>query len=117
MAEPEKVVAQLVMKRSDGQSILNVDASTAASAGAGDVPEDRAEMIRGQLEQMGFDVQAGNLNTLSIAANDKLFEDTFGISPSSALHAGAEAHATKTPSELEEFVADVFVTPPPEFFP
>lgn len=117
MGDAEKAVAQLVMKRSDGQSILSVDAATAETAGAGDVPEDRAKRIRARLEEMGFEVQAGNLNTLSITGSDELFEETFGISPSSAQHAGAAAHATKTPSDLEEFVADVFVTPPPEFFP
>lgn len=117
MGDAEQVVAQLVMKRPDGQSILSIDAATTTGAGSGDVSEDRARLIRSRLEEMGFTVESGNLNTLSITASDDLFEKTFGISPSSAHHAGTAAHATKTPKELEEFVADVFVTPPPEFFP
>jgi hypothetical protein len=74
-------------------------------------------LIRSHLEALGFSVQSGNLNTLSISGNDALFEETFGISPSSALQAGTPAHSTKVPDDLTEFVADVFVAPPPEFFP
>lgn len=117
MNDTPSITAQLVMKRPDGRSILDVDAGTAATTDLGNVTDDRAAAISSRLEELGFEVQSGNLNTLSISGKDALFEETFGISPFAAMAVGAPAHSTKIPAELNDFIADVFVTPPPDFFP
>lgn len=106
----DKAAAQLVMKREDGQSILS-------TAGSGDVTAERAAIIRSRLQELGFTVETGNLNTLSITGTDKQFEESFGISPLSALNEGRAAHATRQPDSLKDLVADVFVTPSPDYFP
>jgi len=86
-------------------------------AGAGDLEPKRAEMIREKIEKLGFEVAAGNLNTLSISGPAELFTSLFGLDPEAALQANTAAHATKIPHELGEFVADVFVSPAPQYFP
>ncbi len=114
--KPDPVV-QLVMKRADGRSVLDSGAGSAQTAGQGDVDDARATLIRSRLQELGFKVAAGNLNTLSIMGPDELFKETFGLDPSSALAANVPAHATNIPEALDEFVADVFVTPAPDLFP
>ena len=117
MNDTPNSIAQLVMKRPDGRSILDLESVTAATADLGNVTTDRAAQISNRLENLGFQVQSGNLNTLSIAGENKLFEDVFGISPTAAMVARTPAHSTRIPEDLTDFVADVFVTPPPDFFP
>ncbi|WP_341368297.1 hypothetical protein [Yoonia sp. BS5-3] len=117
MNDKSDSVAQLVMKRPDGRSILDLGSGRAATANQGDVTDLRAAEISTRLEQLGFTVQSGNLNTLSISGENRLFEDVFGLSPNAAMSVGTPAHSTKIPAELDEFVADVFVTPAPNFFP
>ena len=114
------VTAQLVMKRADGRSILDLTGPlTAASPErtAGDLPEDRVTLVRERLVGLGFTVAAGNLNTLSVVGPQALFGEVFGLDAATALAQGAEAHATRIRADLAPYVADVFVAPPPEFFP
>jgi hypothetical protein len=114
------VTAQLVMKRADGRSILDLKGPVAAASPgrtAGDLPEERVALIRERLEALGFTVAAGNLNTLSVGGPQALFGHVFGLDAGTALARGTEAHATRIRADLEPYVADVFVAPPPEFFP
>ena len=114
------VTAQLVMKRADGKSIFDLTGPVTADSAqrtAGDLPEDRVELIRGRLGQLGFTVAAGNLNTLSVSGPQALFGEVFGLDAAAALGKGAEAHAARIRADLAPYVADVFVAPPPEFFP
>lgn len=113
--------AQLIMKREDGTSLLDLteERLTAASPALAkaDVSDARAADIRKRLEALGFTVAAGNLNTLSLTGPPELFAEQFGFDPHAAQEANVAAHAKSIPPELQDFVADVFVTPGPEFFP
>ena len=120
MNDTPRPVAQLVMKRADGHSILDrSEPATAGSAslGAGDLPDDRVDHIRRMLSDAGLTVEGGNNNTLSVSGPPEVFIDLFGMDPESAGRAGTAAHATKLPPDLEPFVADVFVPPGPTLFP
>lgn len=115
MADP--VVVQLVMKREDGRSVLDLPpADECDDPSAFDVTEARAAEIRARLERLGMKVVSGNLNTLSVEASARLLADHFGLAAEAA-EAGTAAHATRIAPELAPFVADVFITPGPEFFP
>lgn len=112
--------AQLIMKRADGTSILDLQGEqvTAASPSLtkGDVGEARAAEIHSKLQRLGFSIEAGNLNTLSISGPAELFVEHFGFDPQAAQSAGVPAHANKVTPDLESYVADVFVAPGPEMF-
>jgi hypothetical protein len=116
MVPDETPIAQVVMKREDGRSILDVARHTAESAGTLDVSEERAQAIRAELERLGFTIAGGNLNTLSVSGSSDRFREVFGIEPLAG-NSGVAAHATRIPPVLDDKVADVFVPPPPEFFP
>lgn len=120
MNDSNLVTAQLVMRRADGTSILDLKGPLTALSPertAGDLPEDRVRDIRKRLEGLGFTIAAGSLNTLSVSGPPALFLDVFGLDAATATARGTEAHATRIGEDLEPFVADVFVAPPPEFFP
>ena len=117
MPETEQFHAQLVMKRPDGTSILDTgEAMTSDNARSFDVTEERAGDIRKRLEEIGFTITSGNLNTLSISGPKELFAEVFGIE-AAAPASGTSAHATRFPVELADCVADVFVPPAPTLFP
>lgn len=116
MADQEELAAQVVMKREDGRSILDSRGQTAQAAGALDVAPARAEEVRRALERHGFRVAGGNLNTLSVTGPAEAFERVFGLH-ARAREARTGAHATRIPEALQGYVADVFVPPPPDFFP
>jgi len=117
MPEPDDVNAQLVMKRKDGTSILDAKSAVRAeTVGKFDVSEDREADIRQRVEALGFTVTAGDRNTLSISGPRELFAKIFGFEAAGEA-SGEGTHATKIPPELADGVADVIVTPPPEFFP
>lgn len=101
--------AQLVMRREDGASILD------AKPGHGDVSPPRAEAIRQRLAQMGFRIEEGNLNTLSVVGPAELFARSFGMHEDSAT-AGAALSSSRIPGELADIVAGVFFVPAPELF-
>jgi hypothetical protein len=116
VAEPEQFHAQLVMKREDGTSILDTgEALHADRQGRFDVSKERAVEIQHRLQELGFTVTTGNLNTLSISGSRKLFAEIFGLE-SAARTSGTSAHATRFPANLTKFVADVLIPPGPEFF-
>ncbi len=114
------VIAQLVMKRADGTSILDLQGeqvtASSPSLTKGNVSEARAAEIHAMLRKLGFSVESGNLNTLSISGRAELFVEHFGFDPQAAQSAGVPAHANKVSPELEDHVADVFVMPGPEMF-
>ncbi|SPH23634.1 hypothetical protein DEA8626_02700 [Defluviimonas aquaemixtae] len=120
MNEETPITAQLVMKREDGRSILDLKGPVTAASDnltAGDLAEDRVAEIRKRLSELGFTIEAGNLNTLSVTAPQSHFTDVFGLDAARAVAQGTEAHAARIRPDLEPYVADVFVAPPPEFFP
>ena len=114
------VVAQLIMKRADGTSILDLKdqpvTATSPDLNSADVSQARAEEISALLTNLGFTIEAGNLNTLSISGSADLFVEHFGLDPEAAQSAGVPAHANRISPDLESFVADVFVAPAPEMF-
>lgn len=118
MPPSDELHAQLVMKREDGGSIL--DKGQPATSGTVDqtgLSEDRIALIRERVEALGFVVSTQDQNTLSISGSRELFDNVFAMKSGDAGNASEELHAGGIPSELSEFVADVFVTPGPEFFP
>ncbi len=120
MGEASTITAQLVMRREDGRSILDLEGPVTAASRqrmAGDLPEARVAEIRARLEAAGFTVEGGNANTLSVSGPARLFAEVFGLDPGAAGAAGVPAHAARIRADLEPYVADVFVPPPPEFFP
>ncbi len=118
MPPADEIHAQLVMKREDGSSILDAgQPSTSENIGQAGLPEDRIARIRGRVEALGFVVSAQDPNTLSISGARELFDNVFAMEPGSADEPSTGLHAGGIPSELSDFVADVFVTPGPEFFP
>jgi hypothetical protein len=58
-------------------------------------------------------VTPGTPGTLSVTAPPAVFARVFGLT---ALE-GTEVPKARVPADLAPFVADVFVTPPPTFFP
>jgi hypothetical protein len=119
MGESKTLNAELVMRREDGRSILDLEGPVTAGSEqreAGDLPPERIAEIRKRLEQAGFTVEGGNANTLSISGAPALFAEVFGLDPA-APGATDGAHATRIRRDLEPFVAECFVTAPPDFFP
>jgi hypothetical protein len=116
MTEQRDFGAQVVLKREDGRSILDTQGQMQGDAGAMDVSPERADAARQALERHGFKVTEGNLNTLSVSGPPKVFEDVFGLHVQ-APETNVGAHATRMPDDLKGYIADVFVMPPPEFFP
>ena len=117
MSQATRITAQLIMRRKDGRSILDLKGPvTAASPNrtAGDLPEDRIAEVRKRLEAAGFAVEGGNANTLSISGPRALFTEVFGLASDAS---GMAAQATRIREDLAPYVADVFVPPPPELFP
>ena len=113
----EQISAQLVLKRADGTSILDAgEPVTAAVIARFMVPGDRIDFVRGKLENVGFNLPEGNATTLSVVGPRALFAEVFGLEVGTN-ESGVAAHATRIPDELSDHVADVFVTPAPEFFP
>lgn len=111
--------AQLIMKRTDGTSILDIPSPVLAaspSRTSGDLPQERIAVIRKLLEQAGFTIHSANPNTLSISGTTKEFIHAFGLDPSSAsVPTGREALQIR--ADLKPYVADVFIPPPPKYFP
>lgn len=118
MPPADEIHAQLVMKREDGGSILDSGQSAISeNVGLTGLPEDRIARIRERVEALGFVVSAQDSNTLSISGARELFDNVFAMKPGSAEEAGMDLHAGGIPAELSDFVADVFVTKGPDFFP
>lgn len=116
MGDTMRITAQVVMRREDGGSILDLGPVTAESADrtAGDLPADRIAEIRRRLEAEGLTVDSGNANTLSVSGPEAVFARLFGLDTAAK---GAEAAtAARIPADLAPFVAAVFVPPPPEPF-
>lgn len=113
MNETAKMTAQIVMRRADGHSILDLGPVTAEAANRtmGDLPPDRVADIQKRLSGLGLTVLSGNANTLSVSGPSTLFQSLFGLEGTS------EKGATKIPGELAPYVADVFLPPKPELFP
>jgi hypothetical protein len=113
MNDGSQITAQLIMRRADGHSILDLGPMTAAAPNlqAGDLPPDRIAEIYQLLEKAGLSVVSGNANTLSVAGPPTLFRTLFGLEPDNA------RSASRIPDNLAPYIADITVPPPPEFFP
>ena len=109
--------AQVVLKRSDGSSILDTqEALTASVINKYKVPPETVDTVRKTLEGLGFQVSVDDGTTLSIEGSRKTFVDVFGLEVG-AETAGVAAHATQIPDAVSDYVADVIVPPAPSFFP
>lgn len=111
--------AQLIMKRADGRSILDLRGpitATSPERTAGDLPPERIEVIRRLLQEAGFTVVSSNPNTLSITGSSKAFLDIFGLD-TTAQGQDTPKRGSKIRDDLRPFVADVFIPPAPEYFP
>ena len=113
MNDGSQIVAQLIMRRADGHSILDLGPMTADSTRlqAGDLTPDRVAEIHRRLEEEGLTVLSGNANTLSVSGPPDLFKELFGLDPAKPLT------AEHIRDDLAPYVADISVVPPPEFFP
>ncbi|MET1411235.1 hypothetical protein ABVF61_03150 [Roseibium sp. HPY-6] len=108
--------AQVVLKRADGTSILDVQESVTASVlDKYRVPEDTVAAAAKALEALGFRIAGNDGTTLSIEGSRQTFIDVFGLEVG-AEAAGVAAHATQVPDEIKPYVADVIVPPGPTFF-
>jgi hypothetical protein len=107
------LTAQVVMRRADGRSILDIEGPVTAGSTnrtAGDLPAARVAEVRDRLAALGFTVAAGDAAVLSVTGPASLFAEHFG------LEAGM-TEAPRIPPDLAPFLAAVLVPPPPEFFP
>lgn len=113
MNDHSQITAQLVMRRSDGRSILDLGPITAESDDlrSGDLTPDRIAEIHQRLKGAGLTVLSGNSNTLSVTGPSEVFVTLFGIDP-------ADSHQTPhIRADLAPYIADISIPPPPEFFP
>lgn len=109
--------AQVVLKRPDGTSILDArEALTASVIDKYRVPPETSEAAGKALEALGFRVTGGDGTTMSIEGSRSAFASVFGLEVG-ADTAGVAAHATRLPDEVSDLIADVMVTPGPQFFP
>jgi len=111
------VVAQVVLKRADGKSILDAKGPlTSDNIGAFSVENERIREARKRLEKLGFSISSQNQTTLSITGPAKRFTEVFGIEENMISGPSSDIHAVVIPPDLREFIADVFIPKPPEFF-
>lgn len=116
MQHEEMLHAQFVMKCSDGSSILEAkEPTTSKTAGQGDLSQERVNQIKDKLCELGFRVDEGNMNTLSISGPASLFIKHFGMEVG-AKDLNTAVHATRVSSDLAPLVADVFIPPAPQMF-
>ncbi len=112
------IVAQVVLKRADGVSILDAKTPlTAATISNYSVEHGRIEESKKKLEKLGFTISSQDQFTLSITGSADLFSIVFGIEKSQISSSISDIHAATIPSELRDYIADVFIPKPPEFFP
>ncbi|WP_298822518.1 hypothetical protein [uncultured Roseibium sp.] len=115
--ETEIFGAQVVLKQSDGSSILDATESlTAATIERYRLPAETVGEARKALEALGFRVVGDDGTTLSVEGSRAHFAEVFGLEVGAA-QAGVAAHATKIPDDAQSFVADVIVPPKPSLFP
>ena len=111
------LIAQVVVRSSDGTSILDADGGiTSGNVAQFAVGPDRIEDAARRLEGRGFTVEARDEHTLSISGSTELFARVFGVGTGSG-GGGAPLVSTSIPDDLADLVADVVVPPPPEYFP
>jgi hypothetical protein len=110
------IVAQVVLKRADGMSILDAKTPlTSKNIRKYSVEHNRIEESKKRLEELGFAISSQDHVTLSIMGSAKLFTEVFGIEDPIA-SSTSDIHATIIPPGLRNFIADVFIPKPPEFF-
>lgn len=111
------LIAQVVVRSSDGTSILDADSGiTSGNVAQFAVEPDRIEDAARRLKKRGFTLEARDEHTLSISGSTDLFKDVFGLR-SAAPGTGGPPESANVPEDLADLVADVVVPPPPEYFP
>ena len=108
--------AQVVLRNEEGFSILDAEGPvTAEVIGRFAVSEERIEATRQKLKELGFEPKTNDRTTISVTGDKDRVREVFGLA-ADAGEKGVEAHATEIPEDLRDAVADVIVTPGPEFF-
>lgn len=111
----ENIIAQVVLKASNGTSVLDADPESVVIDEA--VIEEASEKIR----SLGCDVLAPGAHTLSISCDKRLFEQIFNTSVKQVKTSSSAAtdfffqynRPVTIPDSLVPYVADVLLPIPP----
>lgn len=114
--ESTQLVAQAILRRADGSSILDTEGGiTSANIEQFAVEPERIEDAVQRLEERGFSIEARDQYTLSLAGPARLFENVFGLRE--VVQKGAAPFsAAHVPPELADVIADVMIPAPPQYF-
>lgn len=125
----ETVIAQAILRTSEGDSILDVEQPvTPDAAERYRIDDKRTEQAREKLSEFGFEVVVAGPHSLSIKGSRNLFERVFQtrLQEVSAPELGVTPEAKSSyeaqdpiviPDDLAPFVAAVLFPAPPKLFP
>lgn len=128
---PEKVTAEVILRKTDGSSILDAEEGiTAKTIAKYRVEEKVIKEASERLEELGFEVVQTSPFGLTVSANkallEKVFNTTLEIERRQVISTGG-ASVEKTyykavvpiqvPANLSSLIADVTLPIPPEYFP
>ena len=115
----EKVVAQVVLKASNGSSVLDADPELVV------IDKQRIEEASDKLKAIGCDVLVPGTHSLSVSCDKDVFEKVFQTSlqsiesPITAITESffQSSQPVKIPDDLKPWVADVLLPIPPGLDP
>ncbi len=111
----EKFSAEIVLRCSDGGSILEGELVTGSNLPPPPLPESR-EFVASIMAELGFEVMASDY-TLSIVGTRQRFEAAFGLSlEQSSLLEASNNGKLEVPAGLAEFVDAILVPEKPILF-
>ena len=123
----QQVTAQVILRTSDGLSILDTNESiTSENAEAYRVDDATIQQVHEQLTKYGFQVGQAGPYSISITGDQALFEQVFQTQlekrNASTFELGARAYydalnPIQVPEELSSQIAGVTLSRPPELFP
>lgn len=122
----EKVIAQAILLRRDGSSILEATQPvTSETVAMYKVEEELVREASAKLSAYGFEIGEAGPYSLSIAGGKKLFERVFrtrlmamkSTEPGIQTKFYKAEEPIKVPAELSALIADVALARPPELFP
>lgn len=107
------IVAQIILKNSEGKSILDAQKGILASdIGSYFVDDDRIRSLEEKLVKLGFKVLSNNKTSLSVEATTKIWEDVFKVRYSNKY----PEKDVVVPDCLSGFIAGVVFVVAPDFY-
>lgn len=121
---PTRITAEVVLRKADGTSILDADGPiTAVTINQYRVEKEVIDDATQQLNQLGLTVVQTGATSVSVETDQTTFETLFGtkLNVETDVDTNATHYTTtapvKIPPSLQEWVADVILPEPPQFFP